>query len=300
MLIRPYERDELQFAYCYRVYMRWRTHRGRPCQPLVSLDKSTLVALANNYRIHVLECATNPTDLLAEVSLEPTESISSAASKLKGRVSSWLRTELGLEKPANLLSLGYFACTVGKSTSSEVDKYLNSQSEHHGYVARMLPPVYVAKYELDETNLRPKHASVISQFHIVLATSGRIGIFGSESGKRVAEEWLRLQARWRVALLKVSFLPDHVHLALRLHPAVSPADTMVELMNVSQEAMKRELVSAGVNRLWQPSAYIGSYGDLASPQIRNMLRTGKFRSSANVKLHGTSPWHLFDEGDKFM
>lgn len=255
--------------------MRWRTHSGRPCLPLASLKKSTLSALAQNYDIHVLECATNPTDLLAEVSLEPTETISSAASKLKGRVSGWLRAELGLEKPASLLSRGYFACTVGKSTSSEVDKYLNNQGEHHGYAARKLPPIYVAKYELDESSLRPKHASVISQFHIVLATSSRIGIFGSESGKRVAEEWLRLQARWRIALLKVSFLPDHVHLALRLHPAVSPADIVVEMMNASQEAMKHELVSAGINRLWQPSAYIGSYGDLASPQIRKYIENWK-------------------------
>lgn len=138
MLIQPYERGELQFAYCYRVYMRWRTHFGNPCEPLGRLNKRTLSALAQNYGIHVLECATNPTDLLAEVSLKPTETISSAASKLKGRVSSWLRTELGLERPANLLSLGYFACTVGKSTSGEVDKYLNSQGEHHGYAARKI------------------------------------------------------------------------------------------------------------------------------------------------------------------
>ena len=275
MLIQPYERDELQFAYCYRVYMRWRTHRGRPCQPLGRFDKATLSTLAQNYGIRVLECATNPTDLLTEVSLKPTETISSAASKLKGRVSSWLRSELGLEKSANLLSLGYFACTVGKSRSSEVDEYLNSQSEHDGYAARKIPPIYLAKYELDETNIRPKHASVISRFHIVLATSGRISVFGSALGKRVAEEWRQLQARWRIALLKVSFVPDHVHLALQVHPAVSPADIVVELMNSSQKAMKRELVSVGVNRLWQPSAYIGSYGDLASPQIRKYIENWK-------------------------
>jgi REP element-mobilizing transposase RayT len=239
------------------------------------LDKSVLAALTNNYGIHVLDCATNPTDLLAEVSLKPMETISSAASKLKGRVSSWLSTELKLQKPANLLSRGYFACTVGKSTSSDVDKYLNSQGEHHGYAVRRLPPIYLARFELDETNIRPKHASVISQFHIVLATSGRSGIFGSESGKRVTEEWRRLQNKWRMALMKVSFLPDHVHLALRLHPAVSPADIVVGLMNTSQELMKREMVSSEVNRLWQPSAYVGSYGELASPQIRKYIEDWK-------------------------
>lgn len=275
MLIQPYEISELRFAYCYRVYTRWRTHRKTPYEALQRLDKSTLESLTRHYSIHVLELATNPTDLLTEVSLEPTETISGASSKLKGRVSSWLRTELELEQPTNLLSRGYFACTVGKSTSSEVDKYLDSQGEHHGYAARKLPPIYVAKYELDEANIRPKHAAVISQFHIVLATLGRTGIFGAERGRRVAEEWRRLQSQWQMSLLKVSFVPDHVHLAVRLHPAVSPADTVVALMNSSEEVMKRELVSAGINRLWQPSAYIGSYGDLASPQIGKYIENWK-------------------------
>jgi hypothetical protein len=63
--------------------------------------------------------------------------------------------------------------------------------------------------------IKPKHASVISQFHIVLATTNRMGIFGSELGKRVAQEWLQRQSEWRIALMKVSFVPDHVHLAVR-------------------------------------------------------------------------------------
>ena len=159
----------------------------------------------------------------------------------------------------------------GKSTSEEVEEYLSKQGEHHGYAARALPPVYVQKYELDETNVLPRHALVISQFHIVLATSSRKGIFGSEDGKHIAEEWKRLQSQWRISLRKVSFVPDHVHLAVRLHPAVSPADIAVKLMNAAQELMKREMVPSGTNRLWQPSAYVGSYGDLASPQIRRYI-----------------------------
>lgn len=277
MLIQPYHLDELQFAYCYRVYLRWRTHRGKPCEPLGNVNKSILSQLAEAYGINVLEAASNSTDLLSEVSLKPAETISSAASKLKGKVSNWLRTELGLRQPENLLSLGYFACTIGKSTSAEVDAYLDSQGEHHGYSTRALPPVYLQKYELDETNITPRHAKVISQFHIVLATSGRAGVFGSEQGKHVAGRWSELQKEARFALIKVSFVPDHVHLALRLHPSVSPADIVVKLMNVSQEIMSRELVSVGINRLWQPSAYIGSFGDLASPQIRKYIENWSSR-----------------------
>jgi hypothetical protein len=42
-------------------------------------------------------------------------------------------------------------------------------------------------------------------------------------------------------------------------------------MNSAQEVVSGSLVAARVERLWQPSAYIGSYGDLASPQIRKYL-----------------------------
>jgi REP element-mobilizing transposase RayT len=206
-----------------------------------------------------------------EVSLKPAETISIAASKLKGKVSGWIRNELELELPERLLSTGYFACTVGNSTSSDVDEYLSKQGDHHGYAQRRLPPIYTGQFEIDESRVTPKHAAVISRFHCVLATSGRKGVFGAATGKQLTAEWKRLQAKRRFQLLKVSFVPDHVHLALRLHPAVSPAQTVVELMNVSQEFMKQELVAAGINRLWQPSAYIGSYGDLSSPQIRKYI-----------------------------
>ncbi|HXD30226.1 MAG TPA: transposase [Pyrinomonadaceae bacterium] len=250
MLIQPYALEELQFAYCYRVYLRWRTYRAQSCAPLTKLDKSILSELAQPYDIHVLETASDSTDLLSEVSLKPLETISGAAGKLKGQVSKWLRTELQLQQPTNLLSLGYFACTVGNSTSVEVDAYLDSQGKHHGYSARALAPVYLKKYKLDETNITPRHAKVISQFHIVLATTGRIGVFGSELGRHVAERWSELQRESRFALLKVSFVPDHVHIAMRLHPSMSPGSVAISLMNAAQELMSRELVSVGINRLW--------------------------------------------------
>lgn len=281
MFIQPYQPEELHFAYCYRVYLRWRTHCGEVHQPLAMLDQTVLNSLVSEYDIHVLECSSDVTDVLTEVSLKPTESISACASKLKGRVSKWLREQLGLQEPANLLGRSYFACTVGKSTRETVEQYLSMQGEHHGYAERALPPVYVQSYDLDhddEFRISPQHAMVIAQFHLVLATSKRQGMFGSQEGQRVAAEWQKLQSKLRFALIKVSFVPDHVHVAVRIHPAVSPADVTVGLMNAGQEVMSKELVAAGLNRLWQPSAYVGSYGDLASPQVRKYIRDWKTSS----------------------
>jgi REP element-mobilizing transposase RayT len=140
VFIEPYTPDELRFAYCYRVYIRWRTYRGKSLPQLAKLDHATLSALSSDHQIRVLGCATDETDLLAEVNLNPTETISGCASKLKGRVSKWLRGELKLDEPTDLLSKGYFAATVGKSTREQVEQYLSSQGEHHGYGKRVLPP----------------------------------------------------------------------------------------------------------------------------------------------------------------
>jgi len=274
MFLRPYQPHELHFAYCYRVYQRFRTHGCRPYLPLASLKRSELDGLMRPYNIRVLECASDTTDVLATLSLQPFETIAAAADKLKGRVSKWLREELRLSQPANLLSKGYFASTIGKSKKNVVEKYLSAQSEHHGYTQRRLPPIFVDQYELsgdDMARISPKHSFVVAQFHLVFATFGRRGIFGSEEGRRIASEWRRLQDASRFALLKVSFVPDHVHIAVRAHPAVSPADIATALMNSAQDEIRGALIPARLERLWQPSVYVGSYGDLASPQIRKYI-----------------------------
>lgn len=302
MLVQPYHRSELRFAYCYRVYLRWRTHRARPLAALAALEQAVLENIADKYGIRVLECASNATDLLALVSLKPEETISACTSKLKGQLSKWLREAAAILQPTEQLGNGYFACTVGKSTREAVEQYLRQQSEHHGYAERALPPIFVESYPLseeDEARIKPRHSMVVAQFHLVLATSWRRGVFGAQEGRAVADEWRQLPMSLRAALLKVSFLPDHVHLAVRAHPAVAPADLVVELMNAAQRVIfdrfPEALLQARVERLWQPSAYIGSYGELASPQIRKYIHNfaGEADTLAHsVRFHETSSWNL--------
>lgn len=299
MLIQPYQQSELGFAYCYRVYLRWRTHRARPLAPLAGLDQAVWESIADKYGLRVLEFASNPTDLLTLVSLKPAETISACASKLKGQLSKWLREAQGIAQPTEQLSNGYFACTVGKSPREAVEQYLSHQSEHHGYAARALPPVFVESYELsqeDAARVNANHSVVMAQFHLVLATSWRRGVFGSQEGRAVAEEWRKLQSSLRVALLKVSFLPDHVHLAVRAHPAVSPAALLVELMNSAQQLMFEKfagaILQARVERLWQPSAYLGSYGNLTSPQMRQYIHNFAGEQALTVKLDEANSWQL--------
>jgi REP element-mobilizing transposase RayT len=274
MRLYKYQPHEIRFAFCYRVYFSWRTYRAQPISCLVNLKRTTLDALLRAYDVRVLECETNETDLRCIVSLKPVENISGCASKLKGRVSKWLREELKLADPQLILSKGYFACTTGKTRTRVVERYLSLQSDHHGYSQRILPPIFVDQYVLsdkDNNRLTSNHAVVIAKFHLVFSTSGRRGIIGSQQGRRIAQEWLKLQHDMQIALVKVSFVPDHVHIALRSHPVVSPATIAAFLMNAAQEVMKEELIEEGVDRLWINSAYVGAYGDMSNAQIRRFL-----------------------------
>jgi putative transposase len=289
VFVQPFLLDELRFAYCYRVFLRWRTHRAKPNPALPGLDRSALATLANEFGIHLLESAANETDLLALVSLKPEETISACTGKLKGRVSKWLREAMQLTAPTDLLSRGYFGCTTGKSARAAVEEYLSTQAEHHGYKNRVVSPTHVESFALEaaeEARLTPAHAAVVAQYHIVLATRGRRGVFGSTESRAVIEAWRQKQANWQLALRKVSFLPDHVHIALRAHPAVSPAALTLELMNAAQrvvfEQFPEVVLQARVERLWQPSAYVGSYGEVTSPEMRKYIENW-------VGKHATAP-----------
>ena len=279
MLIQAYQLDELKFAWCYRVYYRWRTHRASPRPALARLDQATLDRLLQPYGIHVLEVTASETDVKVLASLLPGETVAGCAGKAKGRVSKWLREELELREPQKLLSRGYFACTAGPSSAEAVERYLDEQSEHHGYAARAKPPVFVQRYPLtaaDEQRLSTRHTVTILRLHLVLSTWRRKGVFGRAEGEAVAKRWREMQDELAVALEKVSFVPDHAHLAVRFHAKVSPAIMVAALMNASQERMWSDfpdaVVRAGVERLWQPSAYVGAFGELESAKIAAYVR----------------------------
>ncbi len=279
MRIQPFDPYELRFAYAYHVYFRWQTWRGRPIERLAKFDRLALQQMADEFNIQILETESSATDLVSLLSLRPSDSASVVASKLKARLSKWLGNRSLGDTPAHSLKHGYFACTSGKSTATQVEQYLETQGTHHGYEYHARQPVYVQQWPpTDESteSLAAYHASTHLHFHIVLATTNRNGIFTAEAGKSVAAHWRETERDSKFLLHKISFLPDHVHLAVKVHPSVVPAELILKLMNTSQELMFHKfsnlVIQAKVERLWHPCAYLGSYGDLASPMIQKYIR----------------------------
>jgi REP element-mobilizing transposase RayT len=277
MHIEPYTVEECRFAYCYHVYLRWCTHRRRSFPALARLSSALAKELAAECGIELLEWETAESEVRALASLQPGELVAACASKLKGRTSKWLRQELHLEQPENLLSKGYFACTTGKSERAAVERYLETQGEHHGYANRVVPPLYVQSFEDTEgDSVCAAHAFTLLRFHLVLGTWGRRGVFARAEAEATTNAWRALEKAERFSLMKVSFVPDHVHLAVRVHPAVAPSVLVVRLLNVAQEVIWERFpdaaIQASIPRLWQPSAYIGSFGELATAKVQRYLR----------------------------
>ena len=219
MFIQPYQLDELQFAWCHRVYYRWQTHRTQPQPALRGLGQQTLCSILRPYGIHILEMSASDTDVKVLASLLPSETAAACAGKMKGRVSKWLGEQGDPRQSTNQkrLSRGYFACTTGKSTADAVNRYLAKQGEHHGYASRVRPPEFVRQYAItveDEQRLHANHAVTVLQYHIVLSTWKRKGVFVRATAEATADAWRRIQGRYQMSIEKVSFVPDHVHLAV--------------------------------------------------------------------------------------
>jgi REP element-mobilizing transposase RayT len=275
MYYEPYTEEALHLAYCYRIHLHLQTHCRLPQPCLDSLRGDAFGALIAPYGIHLLDVATDNTDLVCQLSLQPQDSVATALSKFKGRLSKWLRTAQGGSTPAPLLAKGYLAHTVGDTTTAAVAGYLDKQVRKHGYTARSLPPVFVAEHDLppaDEARLEAAHNLSLLRFHLVFGTMQRRGVFTQTEARRVAAVWQGLEAAEQFALLKVSFVPDHVHVAVRLHPVVRPLALAACLMNLGQAVLFDEfpevVIRFSADRLWENGAYVGSFGDVNSNAVR--------------------------------
>jgi REP element-mobilizing transposase RayT len=157
---------------------------------------------------------------------------------------------------------------------SAVRNYLEQQSEHHGYSKRALPPVY--RYRVSEVvSLRAAHAWFELAHHVVLSTRKRKGIFNSHLGRALSDYWLRVAAARSFAIDQISVVPDHVHLVVRIVPSMSIEECTLLLMNNGQHFVgknyPRVLVDAGVDQLWEGSAYAGTCGELTTALLKAWL-----------------------------
>jgi len=224
----------LSWAYQLHYYLCFRTHRRRALfanQLVVDRLTSELSEICRRHDYHLLECRGYSNQLRCLVSLQPSDTISRVIQTIKTNSS----REVGrvLELPAPVWARGYLARSTGRMRIDAVRRYLEQQAGHHGYEARILPPVY--RYRAPHrVTLRAAHATFELDHHLVFATHERRGIFTSTIGEALSTYWLKVAAKRGFAIDQISIVPDHVHALIRIVPKMSIEECALILMNNGQ------------------------------------------------------------------
>jgi putative transposase len=269
---------EISWAYQLHYHICFRTHRRKPVfddQFRVAFLGQSLSDLCEINGLHLLEKDCQPRHVQLVLSLRPNQAISVALQRLKSRSSAEVCRQFDLVPP--LWARGYLARSTGRVSVEAVKRYLAIQAEHHGYNKRPYPPVFRFK-AAEPKVLTTAHASFDLTHHLVLATRYRRGVFGAQTGEALVSYWMKVADLRGFAVERATILPDHVHLLVRITPKISVEQAALSLMNNAQHYMARQfplaLVEARIDQLWQPSAYVGTCGELTTALLKAFLRVG--------------------------
>jgi putative transposase len=272
--LEPY--DQIAWAYQLHYDIRFRTHRRRPhfSSPslLTSLSQS-LEDLCELNEFHLLDKKLESQSSRLLLSLRPEHTIANVLKTLKGRSSSAMCAELAISPP--LWARGYLAESVGRVRIQAVKNYISGQSEHHGYAARKTPPIYCYKAE-PKVPLTTAHSFFDLTHHVVLATKFRRGVFAAREGKALIGYWNEVGKVREFAIDRATVLPEHIHMIVRITPKTSVERVVLSLMNNGQYFVGKHfpdaLVHAGIDQMWQPSAYAATCGELSTALLKAFLR----------------------------
>ena len=268
MFLTPF--TSLTWAYQLHYYLCFRTHRRRE---YIADGADRLTGLLNQicaiHDYHLLQLCAEPAQVLSLLSLKPAHTISRVMQIIKSNSS----REITVAK--RVWARGYFARSVGRMRIAAVRRYLEQQSEHHGYHQRMLPPVYRYRTR-DLVKLTAAHCVFDLSHHLVLATRRRRGVFDSGSGRCLSEYWLRVASARGFAIDQISVVPDHEHLIVRIVPSLSIEECALLLMNNGQHFIGKNypqlLIDIGLDQLWESSAYAGTCGDFTTAFVKGWLK----------------------------
>ena len=270
--------SDLSWAYRLHYDIAFQTHWRRPHFADQSAGEhltKVLSEICSRHGYHNLEMKAYPDHARLLLSLRPTDVLSKVLHALKANSSPEMCRHLGTS--ARLWARGYLARSVGRISVQAVERYLHCQPEHHGYARRVRPPVH--RFRAQQKNpLKTAHASFELSHHIVFFTEYRKGVFTSEAGASLARYWLRVAGKQSCVIDQMSFLLDHVHLLVRTHPKSCIESTCLSLLNNAQYFMTKHfpelLIEAGVERLWQASAYAGTCGEMTTALVKWYLNQG--------------------------
>jgi len=173
--------------------------------------------------------------------------------RMKGRLDHALRqrgTPVAFSRKVSLRAIGH-------NRTGVVDRYIRDQLAH----VDLADPKYratLAKVAIHDPAVdlaeptASSHGRYWYNLHVVFVVADRYRVGERGLLERLRERVMSVANEQGCALRRVAMMPDHMHVALRGNPMLSPEAIALGLQNVLAEA-------AGC-RLWEPKFYVGTFG----------------------------------------
>jgi putative transposase len=266
---------QLHYHFCFQTKFR---------RPIFSAPEhaeclaQTLSSICERNNYHLLEQRTDQRMFYCLLSLRPEHTISDVARTSKTNLSREFNTRFAALassfKQNALWSRGYFVRSVGKASRKAAEMYIHNQAEHHG--TRSEKTIEITRWiNLQQPNLSVLHATFDLSYHVVLVTAGRRDVFDEDIAPALFKTVAEHAEEGGFYVERMSLLPDHIHLLIRITPSHRVKECVIAIMNHSWQFMADRyqgvLKNTGAYDLWESSCYIGTVGEATTAQIKNFL-----------------------------
>jgi len=274
--------NTLDAAYQLHFYLYFKTHYLKPL--FATTDEHALIGnvltdVCAREQYHLLETEITHDHLRFLLSLKPEQTISQAVKMLKGNLS----RQFGRAFPDQLkrhqtqtpLAKGYFARSSGKVNLDLARKYIDAQTNHHGYKGAWTKALKYRNPAFKSPAFQLPHSVCMLDYHLVFVTKSRTSVFDETIAPRLFQYVMAVGRKHGFVVDRISLLPDHIHLIIEAIPSVSANDCALALLNNTQQWMEKNfwgvLKETAAPDVWQPSFYAGTVGEYSTAQVKRFL-----------------------------
>lgn len=251
----------------YRLYYNW---VGWPSRShiLPELNASSFADLTAAWEtdgIRLLEYSNLSHQVRIITSVKPQTSPTLFTARIKGRLQYALRKQQTPVKFSRKLAM----LTVGENRKATVERYIEEQTINEPLAdARsnsFLRSFTVINPTVDLAAPTPTGSGRYwYNLHLVLVTRNRARIVDKETLTKLRDGCLRVAHIREHQISRLAVLFDHLHIALRGPIEQSPEQIALCYMNNLAYLLRRDA-------LWQPSYYVGTFGNYDMGAIRQAL-----------------------------
>lgn len=198
--------------------------------------------------------AWKPDSVQLTVAAQPKHSPVWISQRLKGRLDYALRkqgTQVSFVRKVSLRAIGH-------NRTGVVDRYVRDQLKHVDLAdpryRATLADAAIHNREVDLAQpAESSHGRYWYNLHLVFVVIDRYRIGGHGFLNKLREQVLTIAENQDCSLKRAAIMPDHMHIALRGNPKLSPEEIALNLQNATAQA-------AGC-LLWQHQFYVGTFGE---------------------------------------